>query len=88
MIGLSDGTGALLNPPADTVIGDRALIVVAEDDSVLATAPQSTSTVDTGAFADAHVEEPRPSHAVLIGWNERAPVVISGSTATRHPARR
>ncbi|MEV5001016.1 CASTOR/POLLUX-related putative ion channel [Nocardioides sp. LML1-1-1.1] len=77
VIGLAEGTGALLNPPADTVIGDRALIVVAEDDSVLATAPRSTTPVDTGAFADAHVEEPRPSHAVLIGWNERAAVVVS-----------
>lgn len=77
VIGLSEGTGAVLNPPADTVIGDRALVVVAEDDSVLATAPRTTATVDAGAFAEAHVEEPRPSHAVLIGWNERAPVVIS-----------
>lgn len=77
VIGLSEGSGAVLNPPADTVIGDRALVVVAEDDSVLATAPRTTATVDAGAFAEAHVEEPRPSHAVLIGWNERAPVVIS-----------
>lgn len=77
VIGLSEGTGAVLNPPADTVVGDRALVVVAEDDSILATAPRSTATVDADAFAEAHVEEPRPSHAVLIGWNERAPVVIS-----------
>ncbi len=77
VIGLSEGSGAVLNPPADTVIGDRALVVVAEDDSVLATAPRTTATVDAGAFAEAHVEEPRPSHAVLIGWNERASVVIS-----------
>ena len=77
VIGLSEGSGAVLNPPADTVIGDRALVVVAEDDSVLATAPRTTATVDAGAFAEAHVEEPRPSHAVLIGWSERAPVVIS-----------
>lgn len=77
VIGLAEGTGAVLNPPADTVIGDRAIVVVAEDDSILATAPRSTATVDTGAFAEAHVEPARPSHAVLIGWNERAPVVIS-----------
>ncbi|KRC54817.1 MULTISPECIES: CASTOR/POLLUX-related putative ion channel [unclassified Nocardioides] len=77
VIGLSDGVDAILNPAPETVIGEQALVVVAEDDSVLARAPRSTATVAEDAFAAPHVEEAHATHAVLIGWNERAPVVIT-----------
>lgn len=77
VIGLVEGQDARLNPPADTVVGDRALVVVAEDDSILASAPRSTASVDESAFAERPVIEERATHGVLIGWNDRAPVIVS-----------
>ena len=80
-----------LNPPPNTVItAEQTLIVVVEDDSAL----EGQSQVDDRARAqqarqqtsdDAH-----PTQALLIGWNDRAPIVLreldryapSGSTLT------
>lgn len=86
---IADGVPKL-NPPADTVIAGHALIVVAEDDSVLKGDPDSSvqpdlSQLGTGAGQDEH-----PTQALLIGWNERAPIVLremdkyapAGSTLT------
>jgi len=76
VIGLNGRGEVLLNPPPDTLVGDHALVVVAEDDSVLDGAARSTASVRSDAFGDPHPEAPAPDHAVLIGWNERAPVVV------------
>lgn len=76
VIGVADEAGVELNPTPGTVIGPRALVVVAEDDSVLETAARSTQQVRTDAFAELHVDEPRPTHTVVIGWNERGPIVV------------
>ncbi|KAA1418776.1 hypothetical protein F0U44_09810 [Nocardioides humilatus] len=76
VIGLTGPEGVVLNPTADTVVGDRALVVVAEDDSVLQGAVVSATDVRTEAFGTAQPEPPHPDHTVLIGWNERAPVVV------------
>ncbi len=77
IIGLADGAEVRLNPAPDTLVGPRALVVVAEDDSVLSTAARSTATVDASAFAERPVEEPEPTQAVVIGWNERAPIIVA-----------
>ncbi|HEU5038814.1 MAG TPA: NAD-binding protein [Nocardioides sp.] len=76
VIGVIDAGVPTLNPPPDTVLGGHTLIVVAEDDSVLGGEPDSTARPDlsrlgTGAGLDDH-----PTRALLIGWNERAPIVL------------
>jgi voltage-gated potassium channel Kch len=71
-----DGTGGpILNPPPATVIGDRTLIVVAEDDEGLGSVRSSTRP-DLDALGTAVEVEPEPTQALLIGWNERAPIVL------------
>lgn len=76
VIGVADETGTRLNPPADTPVAGRTLIVVAEDDGVLADAPRSQAPVDRDAFSDTAPEPPHATSAVLIGWNERGPIVV------------
>lgn len=91
VIGVVDPVdGPVLNPAPDTVVGDRTLVVVAEDDSGLADAPRSTTVPDLDALGTAVEVEPVPTQALLIGWNERAPIVLreldkyapAGSTLT------
>ena len=76
VIGLNGAGAVLLNPTPDTVVGDRALVVVAEDDSVLGSAARSTAAVSTDAFGEPAVEAPQPDHTLVLGWNERAPIVV------------
>ncbi len=67
--------GIRLNPPMDTVIeGD--LVVVAEDDSVLASTPRSTALVDEERISRAPVRPEEPSRVLMLGWNERAATVV------------
>lgn len=76
VIGVADGGLVELNPAAETVVGNRSLVVIAEDDSILATAPRSTAVVAEDAFATYPGEQPHPTHAVVLGWNERAPIIL------------
>ncbi|MDR7361370.1 CASTOR/POLLUX-related putative ion channel [Nocardioides marmoribigeumensis] len=71
----SDGT-ARLNPPHDTLIGDQALIVLAEDDSVLASPSPSASTADECLIARTAPQSEAPVTALLLGWNERARTIV------------
>ncbi|MFB9314040.1 CASTOR/POLLUX-related putative ion channel [Nocardioides plantarum] len=90
VIGVVDPGGPVLNPAPDTVIGHRTLILVAEDDDGLAASPRSTTRPDLGALGTAVESEPEPTQALLVGWNERAPIVLreldkyapAGSTLT------
>ena len=77
VIGIVDDGAPDLNPPHDTVIGDRTLILVAEDDSGLDTLTPMTSPPELGALGTEVPIEPVPSQALLVGWNERAPIVLS-----------
>jgi voltage-gated potassium channel Kch len=87
----SAGGGVKLNPPAETVIeaGDR-LVVIAEDDSVLATASASRGTVDGHAIVAEPPADDRPRRVLMLGWNSRSPSVVrelreylaEGSTVT------
>lgn len=76
VIGLTGPEGVVLNPPAGTVVGDRALVVVAEDDAVLEGAAVSSAPVRHDAFGHEEPEQPHPDHTVLLGWNDRGPVVV------------
>ena len=79
VIGLVDpaaGGGSPLNPPSDTVIAGHHLIVVAEDDSTLAGQPRSTALPELSLLGtDPGIDE-HPTKALLIGWNERAPIIL------------
>ncbi|MDO9458300.1 hypothetical protein [Nocardioides sp.] len=79
VIGLVDPDGfegPLLNPAPDTVVGRRTLIMVAEDDDGLDDAPRSTARPDLDALGTAVEVAPEPTQALLVGWNERAPIVL------------
>ncbi|WP_051549100.1 CASTOR/POLLUX-related putative ion channel [Nocardioides sp. URHA0032] len=72
---IADGVPKL-NPPPETVIAGHTLIVVAEDDSVLRGDPDSTSRPDLGRLGTGSGQDDHPTQALLIGWNERAPIVL------------
>jgi voltage-gated potassium channel Kch len=86
VIGLLDSSGtAVLNPPMDTVIGDKTLIVVAEDDSALASLTRSGAPVDESAITALQQRNEAPSTALLLGWNERARTVVRELDAYAEP---
>jgi ion channel POLLUX/CASTOR len=70
-----DGT-ATLNPAPDTVVGEHTLIVVAEDDSVLTGDLGTSTTPDRSAIIAAAPVPEAPSNTLLIGWNDRAEVIL------------
>ncbi len=76
LIGLvHDGT-PMLNPSHDTRISNCTLILVAADDDGLASQPRALVEPDLDLLGDEVAAEPRPTAALLIGWNERAPIVL------------
>ena len=77
MIGIvADGVPSL-NPPHETVIGAATLILVAEDDSGLESLAALSVPPVLGALGTEVPVEPVPSRALLVGWNERAPIVLT-----------
>ncbi|MDN4174961.1 NAD-binding protein [Nocardioides sp. SOB77] len=77
VIGLIDPAGnPKLNPPPDTVVAGHTLVVVAEDDEGLEHAPRSTVAPDPTALGTEEGYGEHPTRALLIGWNERAPIVL------------
>ena len=72
---ISDGVPKL-NPLPDTVIAGDVLIVVAEDDSALKSEPDATVRPDLTQLGTGSGEDDHPTRALLIGWNERAPIVL------------
>ncbi|GHJ41303.1 potassium transporter TrkA [Streptomyces sp. TS71-3] len=71
-----DGS-VLVNPPMDTVLatGDQ-ILVVAEDDLAIRLASSPPHVVPT-AVTSAEGRPPSPDRTLLIGWNARAPKLIS-----------
>ena len=77
VIGLIDGGVSKLNPPPTTPIDGQILIVIAEDDSALAAQPAAAAEPDLDALGEEAGHDDRPTRALLLGWNERAPIVVS-----------
>ncbi|MCW2794764.1 NAD-binding protein [Nocardioides sp.] len=76
VIGLvTDGIPGL-NPPPDTVISGHGLVVVAEDDSALDGQSPSLAEPDLTLLGTETGTDEHPTQALLIGWNERAPIVL------------
>ncbi len=84
VIGLTGADGVVLNPPADAVVAG-ALIVIAEDDCSLEKAAVSSAVLRADAFGCQGPESLKPDHTVLLGWNERAPVVVRELDALAAP---
>ena len=84
VIGLRLGDGqVLLNPPMDTVIapGDK-IIAVSEDDDTVVLSGKSDYGIDESAFRTwsqeelEHLRNPVPERTLILGWNQRAPVLL------------
>ena len=77
VVGIVDGATSKLNPPADTVLtADQTLIVVVEDDSALEGQSRSMTEPALNKLGQQSSTEARPTQALLIGWNDRAPIVL------------
>ncbi len=76
VIGVIGGGVPTLNPPPETEIAGHALIVVAEDDSVLKGSPDATVRPDLDRLGTGTGFPEHATHGLLIGWNERAPIVL------------
>ncbi len=77
VVGIVDGATSKLNPPADTVLtADQTLIVVVEDDSALEGQSRSLTEPALNKLGQQSSTEARPTQALLIGWNDRAPIVL------------
>ena len=77
LIGIIDNGLPSLNPPHDTVIGNRTLILVAEDDDGLENLPAIMVRPELEPPVTQTQEEPQPTHGLLIGWNDRALIVLT-----------
>ncbi|HYF71177.1 MAG TPA: hypothetical protein VD864_00070 [Nocardioides sp.] len=76
VIGLIADGVPTLNPLPDTVIAGHTLIVVAEDDSMLQGEPDAVERPVPELLGTAPAGEERPSQALLLGWNERASIIV------------
>src|SRR3954447_6989727 len=77
VVGVLDGDVSKLNPPSDTVItAEQTLIVVAEDDSALEDQSRSMTEPALNRLGEQLSSDIHPTQALLIGWNDRAPIVL------------
>ena len=68
---------ARLNPPMDTVIGESdRLIVMAEDDSAVRTAPRPAQMPVVERIASLRKVAPQPERTLLLGWSRRAAQMV------------
>lgn len=77
LIGLCDAAGRIsLSPAADTPItADMKAILIAEDDSTIRLDPRPDGA--GGAMPVALTLESKPDRTLLIGWNRRAPLIVT-----------
>jgi voltage-gated potassium channel Kch len=77
VVGVVDRATSKLNPPSDTVItAEQTLFVVVEDDSALEGQSRSLTEPALTMLGQQTGGDPRPTRALLIGWNDRAPIVL------------
>src|SRR5205085_8046261 len=65
-----------LNPPPTTPINGQTLILIAEDDSALAGQSASLVEPDLDALGAETGTDEGATQALLLGWNERAPIIV------------
>ncbi len=77
IVGIVDGSVSKLNPPPGTVLtAGQTLIVVVEDDSALEGQSRSTTEPAMNRLGETNAVDPVPTQGLLIGWNDRAPIVL------------
>jgi voltage-gated potassium channel Kch len=77
VVGIVDAATSKLNPPPDTVLtAEQTLIVVVEDDSALEGQSRSLTEPALNRLGEQAGADPGPTQALLIGWNDRAPIVL------------
>ena len=77
VVGIIDGGTSKLNPPPETVItAEQTLVVVVEDDSALEGQSRSLTEPALNRLGRQTGDDEHPTRALLIGWNDRAPIVL------------
>ena len=88
VIGVCDADGVRLNPDPATVVGGRALVVVAEDDDALVSPAPTLVPADPSLARAPERLDPVPTHALVLGWNHRTPAVLEELDAFAAPGSR
>jgi voltage-gated potassium channel Kch len=77
VVGIIEGGRSKLNPPPDTVLtAEQTLIVVVEDDSALDGQSRSMTEPALNLLGEQAGPAPEPTQALVIGWNQRAQIVL------------
>lgn len=77
VVGVIEGGTSKLNPPSDFVLSpDHTLVVVAEDDSALDSQARSLTEPALNRLGERVPAPADPTQALVIGWNDRAPIVL------------
>ena len=79
VIGLRMQEGQIeLNPPMDVRLSrDDEVILISNDDSTIALSEKEDIEIDEGAIQEPRPPEHKPERTLILGWNERAPIIIS-----------
>jgi voltage-gated potassium channel Kch len=77
VVGVIENGRSKLNPPPDSVLtAEQTLIVVAEDDSALDGQARSRTEPAMNRLGEQVPNGAHPTQALVIGWNDRAPIVL------------
>ncbi len=79
VIGLSrQGEQTRLNPPMDTKIQVRdEIIAISEDDDTIKLIGTTDISIDESAILSRPAHEQKPERTLILGWNWRAPTIIT-----------
>ena len=79
VIGLRKEDGRIwLNPQDDAEISeDDEIMLIAEDDSTIRLSEDPAPEIDAGAIRKAPPRERVPERTLILGWNDRAPKIVS-----------
>lgn len=79
VIGLqAAGQAPALNPPMDTRLGpEDRLIVISEDDDTIRRSGLTDYRIDRDCLVEGGTLERRPEHSLILGWNWRAPAMLT-----------
>jgi ion channel POLLUX/CASTOR len=73
----ADGKVTLLPPMATKLAADDQLIVVSQDDDTIVLSDRGDRAIDESVIAARPSSEVSPESVLVLGWNRRAPVVVS-----------